>query len=172
MVWGGIPTRKTVVKLRRDPDFYIEVLGVAHKHQRRECPRIPTNTPRIPTTNDREYPANTHACRSFIFPAADNCWCHWMSGLSSACHASSWRRCGRACARCDANGEGSLSCTLVVLLWLSRAVGGYKVDACGVFVFVLGCPWSLMGEWSPSNLYVYLSLVSASTSRGPSIFII
>ena len=104
------------MKLKRDLDFCIEALGVEHKHKRRECPRIPSNTPRIPTPNDREYPANTHLGRSFIFPVSDNCWCHRMSGLSSACHASSWRRCGEACARCDANGQASLSCTLVVLL--------------------------------------------------------
>ena len=66
MVSGGIPTRKTVVKLKQDLDLCIEALGVEHKHKRRECPRIPTNTPRIPTTNDREYPANTHKWKTLI----------------------------------------------------------------------------------------------------------
>ena len=68
MVSGGIPTRKTVVKLKQDPDFCIEVLGVAHKHQRRECPRIPTNTPRIPTSGHTHIHLLTRARSSYPLP--------------------------------------------------------------------------------------------------------
>jgi len=60
LVTWWAPQRKYAVKLQRSRVLSIDGESHASRQIAREYPRIPANTPRIPTENDREYPANTH----------------------------------------------------------------------------------------------------------------
>ena len=70
--------------------------------------------------------------------------------------------------RGDGSERGNLVWAPVVFQWLSRAVVGHLVDACGASVVVLGCGRG----GAPAIVYVCVSLLSASTSRGRGIFIV
>ena len=66
LVFWWAPQRKYAANLKRKRVLSIESESHASRQIAREYPRIPANTPRIPTEHDREYPANTHKWKTVI----------------------------------------------------------------------------------------------------------